>query len=36
MVGPSASLMLGIGLWSAVVRWRGTLGENRWLHRAPS
>ena len=26
--------MLGIGLWSLWCRWRGTLGENRWLHRA--
>ena len=26
--------MLGLGLWSLWCRWRGTLGENRWLHRA--
>ena len=27
-------LMLGLGLWSMWARWRGTLYENRWLHRA--
>jgi cytochrome d ubiquinol oxidase subunit I len=27
-------LMLGLGLWSLWARWRGTLYENRWLHRA--
>ncbi|WPE19007.1 cytochrome ubiquinol oxidase subunit I [Shinella zoogloeoides] len=26
--------MLGLGLWSLWCRWRGTLGENSWLHRA--
>ena len=26
--------MLGLGLWSLWCRWRGTLGRNRWLHRA--
>ena len=26
--------MLGIGFWSLWCRWRGTLGENGWLHRA--
>lgn len=26
--------MLGIGLWSALARWRGRLFEARWLHRA--
>jgi len=26
--------MLGLGLWSLWCRWRGTLGENRWLHRS--
>ena len=26
--------MLGLGAWSLWCRWRGTLGENRWLHRA--
>jgi cytochrome d ubiquinol oxidase subunit I len=26
--------MLGIGLWSLWCRWRGTLGEADWLHRA--
>src|SRR5690606_19427006 len=26
--------ILGLGLWSLWCRWRGTLGENRWLHRA--
>jgi len=32
MVG-SGFAMLGVGLWSLVARWRGTLHENRWLHR---
>jgi len=27
-------LMLGVGLWSLWTRWRGTLYDNRWLHRA--
>ncbi|HUF57114.1 MAG TPA: cytochrome ubiquinol oxidase subunit I [Thermohalobaculum sp.] len=27
-------LMFGLGLWSLVARWRGTLYESRWLHRA--
>jgi len=27
-------LMLGIGLWSLWARWRGTLYETIWLHRA--
>ena len=26
--------MLGIGLWSLYLRWRGRLFESRWLHRA--
>jgi Cytochrome bd terminal oxidase subunit I len=26
--------MLGIGLWSVYLRWRGRLFESRWLHRA--
>ncbi len=26
--------MLGLGLWSAVVWWRGRLAKDRWLHRA--
>jgi cytochrome d ubiquinol oxidase subunit I len=27
-------LMLGLGLWSLVARWRGKLYDWRWLHRA--
>lgn len=27
-------LMLGVGLWSLWARWRRTLYESRWLHRA--
>ena len=27
-------LMLGLGLWSLWARWRGTLYESPWLHRA--
>ena len=26
--------MLGVGLWSAVARWKGRLYDARWLHRA--
>ncbi|WCR05388.1 cytochrome ubiquinol oxidase subunit I [Paracoccus saliphilus] len=26
--------MLAIGLWSLVTRWRGTLYDSRWMHRA--
>ena len=26
--------MLGLGLWAGYARWRGTLYESRWLHRA--
>jgi cytochrome d ubiquinol oxidase subunit I len=26
--------MLGIGLWSLYLRWRGSLYESPWLHRA--
>src|SRR5687767_309035 len=27
-------LMLGLGLWSLIARWRGNLYDWRWLHRA--
>ncbi|SFE18643.1 cytochrome ubiquinol oxidase subunit I [Roseivivax sediminis] len=27
-------LMMGVGLWSLWVRWKGRLYEDRWLHRA--
>lgn len=33
MVG-LGTLMLVLGLWSLVARWRGTLYDGRWLHRA--
>ena len=26
--------MFGLGLWSAVLRWRGRLYRRAWLHRA--
>jgi cytochrome d ubiquinol oxidase subunit I len=28
------TLMVALGLWSGVARWRGTLYDSRWLHRA--
>lgn len=27
-------LMLGLGIWSGIERWRGKLYDSRWLHRA--